>query len=118
MQHVADVEFDTRRRPSVAGRALAGEIDQRRREIDRDHVGAAPCGSRRPERRCRSRHRGYAGPRDRPAATTSSVLAHLVAAGAHRLADAPERRVRGELRPGLDRGAVEVGFELTAPFEI
>ena len=36
--------------------------------------------------------------------------AHLVAAGAHRGADAADRRVRGQARPGIDRGAVEVGL--------
>ena len=61
VQHVADAELDV---PcQVAGQALAGQADQRRRQVDRDDLGAAPRRLDREARRCRSRHRAGAAPR-------------------------------------------------------
>ena len=56
----------------------------------------------------------HARPRRSSGSQSSSVRAHPVAAGADRGADAADRRVGGQPRPGLGRGAVEIGLELPA----
>jgi hypothetical protein len=48
------------RRAQVCRQALARQLDQRGRQVDRHHVGAAARRPRRPARRCRSRHRAGA----------------------------------------------------------
>ena len=98
--------------PRSRGGALAGEADQRGREVDRDHLRRRAAPPRRRRRRCRSRHRACARPRRSSGSQRQQRVAHRVAAGADGGADAAHRRVRGQPRPGLDRGAVEVGLEL------
>ena len=111
IEHVADAEIDRARRRGRAACARApAATSVGATSIATTRRRAAP--PRPPARRCRSRHRAGARRAGRPAARTSSVRAHLVAAGAHGGADAADRRIGRQPRPGLDRGAVEVGLEL------
>ena len=57
-------------------------------------------------------------PRKSAGSQSSRVCAHLVAPGAHRGANAIDRRIRRQPRPGIDRRAVEVIFELAATFGV
>ena len=107
VEHVAD-RNSTLPAPRSRGARCTRKTDQRRRQVDRDHARAAP---RRLDRERAGAAAGIEQPRGRAGrrAATSSVLAHLVAAGADRGPDAADRRIGGQPRPGIDRGAVEVG---------
>ena len=90
----------------------ASATDRWRRRARR----AAPLRST--ARRCRNRHRAAACRSCSAGSHDSSVLRISSRPGAHRGPDAADRRVRGQPRPGLDRGAVEIGLKLAAAFEI
>ena len=109
VEHVADAEVDRARRrdraaarsrarsTSVGERSIATTSRAAPRGLDRERAGAAAGVE----------HARAAQVVRQPA---KQRRAHRVAAGAHGGADAADRRVRGQPRPGLDRGAVEVGL--------
>ena len=94
IEHVADRESDASA-AEIARRALARKLDQRRRNVDRQHIRAA-FGEFDGERaRCRSRRRGRARRAGPPATSDTSVL---------RISSRPARTV-ARIRP---TGASEV----------
>ena len=86
-------------------------------DVDRDDVGAAPRGfdasapvpqpassTRAPRRSSGSQDSSVARISSRPARTVARMR--------------PTGRVGGQPRPGIDRGAVEVGLQLAAAFDV
>src|SRR5262249_17940371 len=96
---------------------LAGEINERRREIDCEDIGA-------PLRELdRKRARAATGIENSRACKilwqpAHQSFAHHVAPGTDGLPDASHRRIGGELGPGLDRRAIEVGLEFSASLKV
>ena len=90
-------------------RSLCEHADQGRRQVDRHHPRAA---LRRLDRQRPGAAAGveHALPIEIRRQPIEQRAPHLVAAGAHRRPDALDRRVRGQPLPGLDGGAVEIGF--------
>ena len=110
--HITDLELDAAM-AEPTGRALARMIDQCRRQVDRDHVGAAQGGLDR-------EGAGSAtGVEDAAAAQIVGKPAeqkrpHLVTTGPDRGADPADRRIGGKTRPGIGGGSVEISLDLAA----
>ena len=106
-----------RTRPGrVAGRRAAGDLDQRGRDVDGGHIGAARGQFRR---HLPGAAAGIQHPRAAQVGRQARQhrRAHPVAPFAHRLADAADRRVRGQTLPDLGGAAVEIVLDPVAVAE-
>ena len=111
VEHVADAEVDAagaRDRAACArgrGRPASARGRSRRHRAPRRAASTASAPVPQPASSTRAAAQVGGQPVEQGAA-------HPVAAGPHGGADAADGRIGGQPRPGLDRGAVEIGLEL------